>query len=160
VAAGALAVASAWLVGRVPRRAGAIRPRARAGALGAAALAAGALLAVPAAGFVKRQGNTRAVIVDTVVRVLAADPAFRDGTSPVATTPAYIGVLAGDRLRHRLVAMPSQHPCVQAARRARSQWLVIYGGRLGGVPPAAVRACLPPPAFDDGPFTVYRPPKG
>jgi hypothetical protein len=160
VAGGVLAVASAWLVGRVPRRAGTIRPRVRAGALAAAALAAGALLAVPAAGFVKRQGDTRSVAVSVVVRELASDPAFRSGSAPVATTPAYIGVLAGDRLRHRLEAIPPRRSCVEAARRARTQWLVIYGGPLGGVAPAAVRRCLPPPLYDDGPFTIYRPLKG
>ena len=159
VAGAVLAVASAWLVGRVPRRAGAIGPRARAGALAAAVLAGGALLSVPAAGFVERQGDTRSVVATLVVHELASDPAFRSGSAPVATTPAYIGVLAGDRLRHRLEAIPRRNPCVEAARRARTQWLVIYGGRLGGVAASAVRDCLPVPAFE-GPFSVYRPPKG
>ena len=97
--------------------------------------------------------------MSSVVIWMAADEQFRDGASPVATTPAYIGPLAGDRLRHRLEAIPQSSTCAQTAVRARSQWLVIYGGPLGGVAPASVKACLPRPAFDNGPITVFRPPR-
>jgi hypothetical protein len=124
------------------------------------AVAAAALLAIPAAGFVKRHGNTRSALVSSVVIWMAADPQFRDGHSPVATTPAYIGPLAGDELPHRLEAIPKGASCAQTAARARTQWLVIYGGPLGGVAPASVRDCLPRPAFDNGPITVFRPPAG
>jgi hypothetical protein len=122
------------------------------------AASAGALLAIPAHGFVARHGDTRSVLVSIVVRDLAADPGFRDGSEPVATTPAYIGALAGDELRHRLVAIPPGTGCRDAVPRARREWLVVYGGPLGGVAPAAIKGCLPPPAFADGPFAVFRPP--
>jgi hypothetical protein len=134
--------------------------RRRAAAGVAAAAAMGALLAIPAAGFVRRHGDANSSLVAPVVRWMAAQPSFRDGSSPVATTPAYIGVLAGDRLRHRLEALPRRDACAEAARRAPREWLVVYGGPLGGVAPAAVRRCLPPPAFDNGVMTVFRPPKG
>jgi hypothetical protein len=134
--------------------------RARAAVVIAAGIAGGALLALPATGFVKRHGEANSALVAPVVRWLSAQPSFRDGSSPVATTPAYIGVLAGDRLRHRLEAIPPRSSCAEAARRAPHEWLVIYGGPLGGVAPDAVRHCLPPPAFDNGPMTVYRPPRG
>jgi hypothetical protein len=162
--AGAVLAAAAGLLLAARRRrdgsAASARPHLRAGALVAAGLAAGALLAVPASGFVERHGRTNSALVASVVRWMAAQPSFRDGSSPVATTPAFIGVLAGDRLRHRLEALPPRSGCAEAARRAPHEWLVIYGGPLGGVAPAAVRRCLPPPAFDNGAFTVYRPPRG
>jgi hypothetical protein len=155
-AGAAVAVALAFVPRGVPRPHG----RARPPAIAVIALAAGALLAIPAAGFMRRQGEARSALVAPVVQWLAANRAFRDGSSPVATTPAYIGVLAGDRLRHRLEALPRGHACAEAARRAPREWLVVYGGPLGGVAPATVRPCLPPPAFDNGPITVFRPPEG
>jgi hypothetical protein len=78
----------------------------------------------------------------------------------VATTPAYIGPLAGDRLTHPLEAIPKTETCRQVAARARTEWLVIYGGPLGGVPPAAVRGCLTAPILDNRQITLYRPTGG
>jgi hypothetical protein len=122
--------------------------------------AAAILLAVPASGFVKRHGATNSALVSSVVSWMAAEPQFRGGDAPVATTPAYIGALAGDRLRHRLEAIPKSSTCAQTAARGQTQWLVIYGGPLGGVAPARAKRCLPRPAFDNGPITVFRPPRG
>jgi hypothetical protein len=122
--------------------------------------AAAALLAIPASGFVERHAATHPALVSGVVGSMAGDPQFREGDSPVATTPAYIGPLAGDHLQHRLEAIPASTTCAQAAIRARSQWLVIWGGRFGGVAPAAVRPCLGRPAFHSGSIAVYRPSGG
>jgi hypothetical protein len=124
------------------------------------AVAAVALLAIPASGFVRRHGDTRSALVSSVVTWMANDRQFSAGDRPIATTPAYIGPLAGDELRHRLEAIPKGATCAQTAARARSQWLVIYGGPLGGVAPAGVRGCLPRPAFNNGPITAFRPPPG
>jgi hypothetical protein len=160
LAGAALGAALALAVGFVGRG---VHPRigrrARAAAALIAASLAGALLAIPASGFVKRHADTHSVLVSIVVRELAYDPAFEHGTSPIATTPAYIGPLAGDRLRHRLEAIPPHSSCADAARRAKREWLVVYGGPLGGVAPAQVKRCLPPPAFDNGPFAVFKPPR-
>jgi hypothetical protein len=123
-------------------------------------VAAAALLAIPASGFVKRHGDTHSALVSSVVIRLAADGHFKDGSRPVATTPAYIGPLAGDQLRHRLEAIPKTETCAQTRVRGLSQWLVIYGGPLGGIAPASVRRCLPRPVFDNGPITVFQPPGG
>jgi hypothetical protein len=120
--------------------------------------AAAALLAIPASGFVKRHGDTNSALVSSIISWMAGDPQFRDGDAPVATTPAYIGSLAGDRLQHRLEAIPKSSTCTQTAARGRTQWLVVYGGPLGGLPPARAKACLPRPAFDNGPITAFRPP--
>jgi hypothetical protein len=98
--------------------------------------------------------------VSSVVSWLAAQPSYLDGHSPVATTPAFVGPLAGDRLQHRLEAIPAASSCSALAARARSQWLVVYGGALGGIAPAALRRCMPAPAFDNGPIAAYRPRRG
>jgi hypothetical protein len=135
------------------------RLRIPAPAVAALAVGAAALLAIPASGFVRRHGETKWALVFPVVSWMESQPAFRDGHSPVATTPAYIGPLAGDRLTHRLEAIPRSEGCREVAARARSQWLVIYGGPPG-VAPATLKPCLPPPAFDDGRLTGYRPPRG
>jgi hypothetical protein len=125
------------------------------------AVAAATLLAVPASGFVQRHGDTHSSLVSSVVSWLAAQPSYRDGDSPVATTPAFVGPLAGDRLQHRLEAIPpAASSCSALAARARSQWLVVYGGALGGIAPAAVSRCMLAPAFDNGPIAVYRPRRG
>lgn len=122
-----------------------------------AAAAVGALLALPADGFVRRHGYTGESDVDRAARWLTAEPSFDSGDEPVATTPAHIAPLAGDRLQHRLVAIPRRETCAALARRARTQWLVVYGGPLGGKAPADVRRCLPAPLRGSPTVVVYRP---
>src|SRR3954447_219437 len=62
--------------------------------------AAGALLAIPAGGFLGRHADTRAVPEWAIERQLAADANFRATGTALAITPSYIGPLAGDGLRH------------------------------------------------------------
>jgi hypothetical protein len=126
---------------------------------GAAVVAAG-LLAIPAGGFVRRHGEARSALVAPAVTWLASQPSFERGDAPVATTPAFIGALAGDRLQHRLEAIPPDATCTQVSDRAKREWLVIYGGTLGGAAPEPVKRCLTAPAFDDGPIAIYRPASG
>jgi hypothetical protein len=153
--AGAAIGAAAAAILRAPRlRLRLRRPRWLAQALAALAFA---LLAIPASGFVQRHARTHPALVSPAVTWMSSDPQFRAGDSPVATTPAYIGPLAGDRLRHRLEAIPKTSTCAQAAARRRTRWLVIFGGPLGGVAPAPVASCLPRPAFSDATITVFRP---
>jgi hypothetical protein len=121
-------------------------------------VAATALLAIPASGFVQRHGDTKFASLSVAVSWMARDPQYRDGDDPVATTPAFVGDLAGDRLQHRLVAIPDSATCAQLTARSRRQWLLVYGGRLGGISPAAIKRCLPSPALDSG-LVVYRPPR-
>jgi MFS family permease len=150
----AFAVAASYVGRGVHPRIGR-RTRAAAGL--AAAAGAGALLAVPAAGFLKRHADGGAGDAAHVAQHLAADPRFRDGSNPVATTPAYIGPLAGDTLRHRLLAIPASESCAALARRAETQWLVVYGGPLGTKAPTRARSCLPTPVFDRSTIALYRP---
>jgi hypothetical protein len=134
------------------------RGNRRAGWVAAAALVAvSAALAIPAHGFVERHADTNSSAVATAVGWLARDRAYRNDSAPVATTPAFIGPLAGDRLQHRLTALPPHATCAQIAQRARTQYLVVYGGTLGGAPPQPIRRCLPIPDFDNGLIAIYRP---
>jgi hypothetical protein len=121
------------------------------------AAAAFALLAIPASGFLERHSRTTAGVPAIIGRRLLAEPAYRTGSNPVATTPAYIGPLAGDDLRHRLLAIPRDESCARLVQRARDEWLVIYGGPLGGKAPADMKRCLPQPAVDLGVILLYRP---
>ncbi|MEA2444544.1 MAG: hypothetical protein QOJ12_1836 [Thermoleophilales bacterium] len=118
---------------------------------------AATLLAIPADGFLKRHSDTGAGVPAVVARDLAADPAYREGSDPVATSPAYIGPLAGDRLSHPLEAIARSESCAAVAKRAARQWLVIYGGPLGGKAPSELSHCLPRPALDLGTVVIYRP---
>jgi hypothetical protein len=142
----ALLFAARWRAVRLPRL-----------LLPVAALGAGALLAIPAGGFVERHGQTGSSLVAPVVRYLASDAQFEDGDEPVATLPAYIGPLAGDRLRHELKAIPLDASCPATARRARTEWLVLYAGTLGEGGAPRVAGCLPPAAFVEGALAVFRP---
>jgi hypothetical protein len=144
---------------QVARRAGATQPSAVARAvLVAAVVAATALLAIPADGFTERHGSTGSSAVAPAVRLLAADPQYRDGDDPVATTPAFIGPLAGDQLEHELEAIPRQTTCGELAQRRETQWLVLYGGTLGESSAGPIIRCLPQrPAFREGSISIYRP---
>jgi hypothetical protein len=158
--AGALA---AVVVGAVARRAagGWRRPgpllAPAAAALAAAGLAAA--LAIPADGFLARHGSTLPVLTETITRWLAADPGYRSGDDGVATSPAFIGPLAGDRLDHDLSALAGRDSCATIRQRARDSWIVVYAGPVRGATPAQVTRCLggARPAFDNGAFAAYPP---
>jgi hypothetical protein len=161
-AAGALiAVAlGVALRGRLRPRRLRLRPSLRpaAGALAAAALACA--LAIPAAGYVGRHADTHPVFTEAVTRWLAADARYRaDEDSGVATSPAYIGPLAGDRLSHRLSELPNDAPCAEIASRARRSWLVIGTVAVRGAAPSRVGRCLggARPAFDAAGYSAYPP---
>ncbi len=121
----------------------------------------GALLALPAHGFVARHGATGSLLTAPVVNRLADDPGYRGGQSPVATTAVFIGTLAGDHLEHRLETIHVAETCARVAARARTQWLVVYAQRspLDGTPPLEVRRCLPGvrPTLATDEYHVYRP---
>jgi hypothetical protein len=128
-------------------------------AVAAAAVALGALLALPASGFLGRHADTHSVPVWPIERYLASQPGFRSGAEPLAITPAYVGPLAGDRLRHRLEAIGSLEPCARVLSRAERQWVVLFGGSIGGPGPLHASSCLNgrAPAFRSGPAAVYKP---
>jgi hypothetical protein len=130
---------------------------APAGAL-AVALAA-ALLAIPASDYVERHGEVTRFLTSPAVHWLATQPDYRDGDARVAISPAPVGPLAGSDLAHGVDVFGPREPCHAIAARARTQWLVVYGGPLGGAVPADVRRCLGGrrPSFDNRLFAIYRP---
>lgn len=125
------------------------------------ALFLGALLALPAAGFVARHGATRSLLAAPVVNRLVADPSYRGGARPVTTTTVSIGTLAGDHLEHRLETIPVVETCAGVAARVRTQWLVVFAqpGPLDGTAPLPVRRCLHGvrPTLETPEYLVYRP---
>jgi hypothetical protein len=128
--------------------------------VGLTAALAGCALAIPASGYLARHGHTRPVLTETITRWLAADRGYRtDGTAGVATSPAFIGPLAGDRLDHRLSALTRRDSCATIAARSRHSWLIVYAGPVRSATPAQVGRCLggARPAFDNGAFSAYRP---
>ncbi len=145
----------------IARRASLDVPRLAAPLL---AVALGALLALPARGLVARHGATHELTTAPVVNRLVGDREYRTGASPVATNPLFIGVLAGDDLRHRLEAIPAGAPCSTVGARARTQWLVVYAnpGPLDGAPPLPVGRCLPGvrATLETSQFHIYRPQAG
>jgi hypothetical protein len=124
-----------------------------------AAIALGALLALPASGFLGRHADTKAVPEWPIERFLAADPDFRSKDDPLAISPSYLGPVAGDRLDHPLTRIPADEPCARTRSRTHTQWVVIYGGSIGGPGPAHAASCLTgrAPAFRFGPAVVYKP---
>jgi hypothetical protein len=158
VAAGAALAAVA--AARVPRLdLGGIRA-------GAALAAACALLAVPASGYVARHGRTHETLDVGLARWFAKQRAFARDSRPVSLVPTAIGVLSGDRLRHRVELIPPDATCADLHRRAREGWVVV---RNTPPPdpfkrdfPNVVRAldtaiCLAAerPVYDDGVTRVY-----
>jgi hypothetical protein len=143
---------SSWLMGR-----SVVPSRVRDWLAPALVVGACAVLAVPAGGFVRRHGETGSSALALAVTWLANDPQYSSGDAPLATTPAFVGPLAGDRLQHRLEAITAHESCATVAARARSQWLVVFGGPLGGKAPEQVKRCLGGSAFDNGMVAIYRP---
>jgi hypothetical protein len=146
--------------GRLRPRRLRLRPSLRPAACALAAAALACALAIPAAGYVDRHADTHPVFTEAVTRWLAADARYRaDEDTGVATSPAYIGPLAGDRLSHRLSALPNDAPCAEIAARARRSWLVIGTVAVRGAAPSRVGRCLggARPAFAAAGYSAYPP---
>ena len=135
-AAGALA---AWAAARIA----ADRPaviRIGLPALAVAALAIGS--AVAAGGYLKRHISTDRGFEGEALGRLAGDPRYRDGSDPVASTFSEIGVLAGDRLRHRLDLIRPRERCPALRARRRDGWVVVPLRRTDRRDVAAIHRCL------------------
>jgi hypothetical protein len=158
--AGAIAGAlGALALPRLLRAVPAWSPPAFAGAAYALlALLAGAALALPASGYVRRHAEAK-LFDGGLAGWFDSQSAWRDGEQPVAIAPTLIGVLAGDRLRHPLELIGDHEPCARVARRARAGWVVLSSVRAAGARATDVRACRPAPRplYEDGSFRVYGP---
>jgi hypothetical protein len=146
LAGAALGAVGLWLLSRV--RVDSFG-RGRVAALGVAAvLVAGALGALAAHGYVQRHGDT-GTRESALARWFAAQPEWRDGSAPVASTWSLVGTLAGDRLQHPLVLVGAVEAC---ARGRAAGWLVVdrNEARLRRAP-----GCGVPPGFADHDYEAY-----
>jgi hypothetical protein len=155
--AGAALVAAGAPVARAVRRRAGLRLAATAAT---AAVLAGAF-AVGAAGYVGRSAETDTTFASPLLRWFSAQPAFRRGGDPIATTAPRIGLLAGDRLDHRLDLVGPHDPCPTTVARARHGWVVVLDFPAFLVkffPTSTAGACLAGlrPVFAQGGFRVYR----
>ncbi len=144
---------AAGLPGRGHRRASALA------ALIALGLAAG--LAAVAPGYVTRNAQTDTTFAAPLLRWFSAQPAFRDGSDPIATTAPRIGLLAGDGLRHELDLIGRDEACPMVRARARRGWVVVLdfpAFLIKFFPTSSAGACLAGqrPLFASGEFRVYR----
>jgi hypothetical protein len=123
-------------------------PRFAAPAAGlATVLAAAALGAVAATGFVERHGET-GTRESPLAAWFAAQPAWRDGSETVASTWSLVGTLAGDRLQHPLELVGAREAC---ARGRTAGWLVVdrNEARLRGAKPCGK------PGYEDHDYEGY-----
>jgi hypothetical protein len=164
--AGALAgLALLWAPAALARvREGGARPRAAWLGL-AVAVAAGALLAPFADGFIERYTQVRnsSAYGPELAAWFVKQPGFDDkeGTIGIASR-GVIAQLAGDRFNNRLVLVPQHASCREVDRLARRMPIVVtiplfFHGTLGVESYTAAR-CLARyrPLLDRDPFFVYR----
>ena len=150
-ALGALAV---WAATRLSRRVRVPEWLGARPALVAGALAAGALLALPAGGYLSRHAG-RGVFASAVADWMARQPA---DARPVASAPVVLGPLSGDRLRRRLVPIPPRESCRDVRARARRGYVVLYVGPPPDDDVTRIRRCMGrPPAHRDDAFQAWAP---
>lgn len=136
-------------------------------ALAAILALAGALLALPAGGYVDRHMRVSA-IAGGYASWIAAHPAFRDGERPISAAGAVNGALVGDRLRHPVRLLPAEESCARLRRRVREEWVALplpQPDPLLELPPASLRrlerlrSCLAgmSPVYRDSLHLVYGP---
>jgi hypothetical protein len=141
----AVGAAAAWVAPRLRA------PRALVPAAGVAAvLAFGVLGAVAATGFVGRHGDT-GTRESPLAAWFAAQPGWRDGSQPVASTWSLVGTMAGDRLQHPLELVGAREAC---SRGRAAGWLVVDRNEA-----RAQRApgCGVPPGYSDRDYQAYGP---
>jgi hypothetical protein len=114
------------------------------------ALALGGAGALAASGYVGRHGAT-GTRESPLAAWFAAQPAWRDGADPVASTWSLVGTLAGDRLQHPLVLVGAREACT---RGRGAGWLVVdrNEARL-----RRARACTVAAGYSDADFQAYGP---
>lgn len=123
-------------------------------ALVAAAIGAGALLTVPASGYLEHHA-ARGGFTAGVSGWMARQP---DDERPVAGAPIVVGPLAGDRLRRRLVPIPRRTNCTALRGRAREGYVVLYVGPATDPATRVLARCMRrPPSYRDSRFWAWAP---
>jgi hypothetical protein len=135
-----LALAAGYAAGRLPP----LPRRAAVPAVALAAVAAGALAGAAAPGFVERwesafaQAGKAGPSAPGAVTWLVTQPAFRDGAAPIAFSAVTNGVLAGDRLQHRIELVGAREACARIRARLRAGWVV----EQPALPGSRIARCL------------------
>lgn len=154
----------------VPLGSGAIR-RAR---LSSVAFAVGALLlgslvlSAASSGYLARHARVASQWDAPVAAYLSSLPSFVHDRLPVAATPITLGLLAGDRLRHRISLIGPRETCAAVRARVQHGWVIVrtvFPHALSGHPdvtypdPGTAPYCLAGviPRFATGPYRVYGP---
>jgi len=147
---GAIAGAAVWFALRARPWAARNTRLAWPATLAASLLIAGALGTAAANGFIERHSKT-GTRESPLAAWFAAQPEWRDGDEPVASTWSLVGTLAGDRLHHPLVLVGAREAC---ARGAEGGWLVVdrNEARLKGA-----SDCAAEPPYEDRDFQAYGP---
>ncbi len=104
-------------------------PAARLAAVAVVAAAAGALLVPAANGYVKRHARTGLYDAE-IVSWVSSLPGYSDDRPTISIAPVMTGVLAGDRLQHRLELVPVRERCDRVRALPRQQWLVVHRNPL------------------------------
>lgn len=170
-AGAAAALAFGWLSSR--GRPGWIESGAARGtAWIAGAVLAGALLAIPASGYVKRSAGLAPT--PPAIAWLISQPGFAEGDEPVTVQNRLFGTLAGDELEHPLELVATPPDCAQITRAAEEGWLILHttappaglsreaqGFARNAADVAATEAAAArcvrdaEPAYEDGEFTIF-----
>jgi hypothetical protein len=90
-----------------------------------ACIGVGAALAPVATGYVKRHASTASLYETDTIRWFTTQPSFRDRDRPIWGAPITPGLLAGDRLQHRLRWIGTRERCSRVRARARQGWLLV-----------------------------------
>jgi hypothetical protein len=171
-AGAALAAAIGW--GAARRRPEWLGREAASGAAWIAATAVvGALLAVPASGYVKRSAGLPPT--PPAAAWLLSQPGFPEDEAPVAIQGRMIGTLAGDELEHDLTLIEDPD-CGRLDRAADEGWVILHTtappegltpeaqgfaqqAEDGRAEEMAAAECLGDrePAYEDGEFAIFAP---
>ena len=169
----AAAFAIRWLSGR-PRPRWLGSEGARVAGWVAAAVVAGALLAIPASGYVKRSAGLSPT--PPAVAWLISQPGYPESDEPVTVQNRVFGTLAGDRFDHPLAVVSTPPDCDSLASAAERGWVILHStaAPVGLGPESqgfaeqtegvidserAAARCLAgaEPAYQDDEFTIYAP---
>ena len=173
-AAGIAVVALIGWLGSRPRPSWLRSDRARAAGWIAGAVVVGALLAVPASGYVKRSAGLAPT--PPAVGWLLSQPGFPDGDEEVTIQGRMFGTLAGDELEHPLRLVGTPPDCATLTRAGEDGWIILHTTAVptelspeaqGFIEHAdeirqselAAAECLDgaEPAYEDAEFKIYAP---
>jgi hypothetical protein len=165
---GALLGALAALAGGARATAAVRRGAVLAGALVALGAASAAVLALASSRFIARHAAVTSELDAPLMAVLDTDPAYVSGNAPVAAAPGTPGLLAGNRLAHRVSLIAEHASCATVRGDAVRDFVVIQNAdnqpipghpHLVLLPSGTAQACMAgeAPRLASGGFRIYGP---